>query len=120
MGGRGASSGNSIRTLQNRENRIREQMVKLYNDNGKFTRTELKSVNDAHKKWLKLKKEADNLRDKRQGLEEKERKNRKTDSSTNKTFVNSYGEATNRYITTTTYEKKQARMTRQVLRNMGY
>lgn len=121
MGGRGASAGNSISILQNRENRIREQMVKLYNDNGRFARTESKSVNDAHKRWLQLKKEADGLRDKRQKLEEKERGKRKSSSSNNsKTFVNSYGEATTRNITTTTYEKQLKRRERQVLRSMGY
>ena len=120
MGGRGASSGSSIGTLQNRENKIREQMVKLYNDNGKFTRTELKSVNDAHKKWLQLKKKADSLRDKRQKIEEEERKKKKTNVSTNKTFVNSYGEATTRNITSLTYDRQQKRRQRQVLKNMGY
>ena len=115
------NSGNSISILQNRENRIREQMVKLYNDNGSFARTELKSVNDAHKRWLQLKKEADGLRDKRQKLEDEERKKRKSSSSNNsKTFVNSYGEATKREITTSTYKRAMKRQNKNVLRNMGY
>lgn len=120
MGGRGASAGNSISILQNRENRIREQMVKLYNDNGRFARTESKSVNDAHKRWLQLKKEADGLRDKRQKLEEKERGKRKSSSSNNsKTFVNSYGEATKREITSSTYRRQQKRLEKSVRRNLG-
>lgn len=37
-----------------------------------------------------------------------------------KTFVNSYGEATKRSITTSGYEQAQKRRQKAVLRNMGY
>ena len=37
-----------------------------------------------------------------------------------KTFVNSYGEATKRNITTSVYEQAQKRQQKAVLRNMGY
>ena len=37
-----------------------------------------------------------------------------------RTFVNSYGEATTRYIETTTYKRAQKRLDKNVLRNMGY
>lgn len=37
-----------------------------------------------------------------------------------KTFVNSYGEATKRSVTTSGYEQAQKRQQRAVLRNMGY
>ena len=37
-----------------------------------------------------------------------------------KTFVNSFGEVTHRYITTSTYERAQKRLDKAVLRNMGY
>lgn len=36
------------------------------------------------------------------------------------TFVNSFGEATSRYITTGTYERARKRAEKAVLRNMGY
>lgn len=36
------------------------------------------------------------------------------------TFVNGYGEATKREITSNSYSRGQNRITRQVMRNMGY
>lgn len=36
------------------------------------------------------------------------------------TFVNGFGEATSRYVTTTTYERARKRAEKDVLRNMGY
>ena len=95
-------------------------MIKLYNENGHFARTELENVNNAHRKWLKLKEKADGLRDRRLKLEEEERNKKSKIPNNNRTFVNSFGEATKRNITTTTYEKRQKRIERAVLRNMGY
>ncbi len=40
--------------------------------------------------------------------------------STNRSFVNSYGEATRREITSNVYEQSQRRLKQDVLRNMGY
>lgn len=37
-----------------------------------------------------------------------------------RTFVNGFGEATSRYVTTTTYERARKRAEKDVLRNMGY
>lgn len=37
-----------------------------------------------------------------------------------KTFVNSFGEATHRYITSPTYERAQKRLDKMFLRNTGY
>ena len=49
-----------------------------------------------------------------QALAEKEHQRQK------KTFVNSYGEATKRNITSPSYERAQKRQNKAVLRNMGY
>lgn len=37
-----------------------------------------------------------------------------------RTFVNGFGEATRRYVTTGTYERARKRAEKDVLRNMGY
>ena len=44
----------------------------------------------------------------------------KKQSGASKTFVNSYGEATTRDITTAGYKQAQKRQQKAVLRNMGY
>lgn len=50
----------------------------------------------------------------------KEKHGRAASSDNGKTFVNSDGEATTRYITSPAYERAQRRTERAVLRNMGY
>ena len=45
---------------------------------------------------------------------------RKEQQRQKKTFVNSYGEATPRYITSPSYERARTREDKAVLRNMGY
>ena len=49
-----------------------------------------------------------------------EKHGRAASSDNGKTFVNSYGEATTRHITSPAYERAQRRTDRAVLRNMGY
>lgn len=43
----------------------------------------------------------------------------KTNSKHEKKFVNSYGEATTRYITSTIYERSMKILKKDILRNMG-
>lgn len=120
FGGRGASSSSTanIQQLRETEKNIREKMTKIYNDNSGFARTDLKSVQSAREEWYKLQKDANKIRDKINEEEEKRRK-KSTSKNTTKTFVNSYGEATKRYITTSTYERARKRTERAVRRNLG-
>nr|DAZ19100.1 MAG TPA: hypothetical protein [Caudoviricetes sp.] len=55
----------------------------------------------------------------RANLLEREAATQRADRSP-RTFVNSFGEATSRYITTGTYERTRRRTDADVLRNMGY
>ncbi len=50
----------------------------------------------------------------------KEKHGRAASSGNGKTFVNSDGEATTRYVRSPTYERAQRRTDRAVLRNMGF
>lgn len=47
------------------------------------------------------------------------REMRKNNHIKEKTFINSYGEATNREITSVTYQASQKRMEKAILHNMG-
>ena len=114
MGGRGASSG--IGTRATTEKKIREKMTKLYKQYGGFARLDKQEVADARKEWLKMKEKAD-------ALAKKNRKPLETNTvkaERHKTFINGFGEATDKYITTASYERAERRITRDVLRNMGY
>lgn len=60
------------------------------------------------------------LRDRKSALEnEKAKRRKKKQPQTSRTFVNSYGEATHRYITSLTYERAQRRLERDVVRFLG-
>ena len=91
-------------------------MAKLYKQYGGFARLDKQEVADARKEWLKMKEKAD-------ALAEKNRKPPGTNTvkvERNKTFINGFGEATDNYITSASYERAERRATRDVLRNMGY
>ena len=117
FGGRGASYAN-VTQLKTKEDKIRVKMEKLYKDNSGFAMKDTPEVEKASNEWLKLKRQADFLRSKREVIE-----NRKINAQSNKsneTFVNSYGEATKREITSRTYERAKKRQAKAILRNMGY
>lgn len=124
MGGRGASSSSvgNIKTLQAQYDKLRERNIKLYNETAGFAITgdmeRLKKRNKAYKEWLdnrnklgKLKQQIDGERAKMVSEQEKK--------DNNKTFVNSYGEATRREITSSTYRRQQKRLEKSVRRNLG-
>lgn len=53
-------------------------------------------------------------------LEKKERDERRANETREtKTFINGYGEATNKYITSSTYERAEKRRQKEVLSFMG-
>ena len=117
--GRGSGSSKaSISDLRKQEQDIRNQMTDIYNQNSGFARTDLKSVSDAREKWYSLQKQANSLRDKISKEESKMTKS-PTNNKSKKTFVNSYGEATKREITTSTYKRQQKRQSREIMRRLG-
>ena len=76
-----------------------------------------------HRRYVAAQREYQRLQTERgRVIDEIAKKNqgRGSAGSTGKTFVNSYGEATTREITTSTYKRAQHRRKRDVLRNMGY
>jgi len=97
-----------------------------YKDNEKnefvVDKKKLKEIKDANKEWNDLKVIANAIRDK--GIEksvkerEKKRKQQKEQPVT-KTFVNSYGEATTREITSSTYKRQQKRLNKQIMSMLG-
>ena len=118
FGGRGATSGGTLKSLKVKEEKIRKEMVKIYNENSGFARTDIKSVANARDKWNKLRKQANDIKTKINAKEEKSKKRQNNEKSN--IFVNAYGEATKREITNVTYKRQQSKIQKQVLRNLGY
>lgn len=77
-----------------------------------------------HEAYVKASKEYGSLRDQRNAIlgEQARRAHERAMAQPlkAKTFVNSFGEATTRYITSASYERAQKRLDKDVLRNMGY
>lgn len=77
-------------------------------------------VNKAMSDYNEGSKVFNELRDRKSTLEdERAKRKRGSQSSATKVFVNSYGEATRRYITNPTYERAQKRLERDVVRFLG-
>lgn len=117
MGGRGASASvGSIKTLQAQYDKLRERNIKLYNETAGFAITgdmeRLKKRNKAYKEWLDNRNKLGKLKQQIDG--ERARKERYQKQDNSKTFVNSYGEATKREITSSTYERAQRRTQRNI------
>ena len=74
--------------------------------------------------YYKTLKEFQEVRKEKEALEEeirlKELKNKNKYNSSNKTFINSFGEATKRNIETQTYKRQQSKINKLILRNLGY
>lgn len=129
MGGRGASSSvgsinnasKDIKAIQAQFDKLKDRNIKLYKENNGFAITgDLKQIekrNKAYKEWLENRNKLGKLQQQING--ERARKEISNKQENNKTFVNSYGEATNREITSSTYRRQQKRMERAVRRNLG-
>ena len=130
MGGRGASSSSvgsinntskDIKAIQAQFDKLKDRNIKLYKENNGFAITgDLKQIekrNKAYKEWLENRNKLGKLQQQING--ERARKEISNKQENNKTFVNSYGEATNREITSSTYRRQQKRMERAVRRNLG-
>lgn len=71
------------------------------------------------KEYYEVKKEQQRLESERGILIDELVKRNKTNSQQSRKFVNSYGEATKRYITSATYERSLKRKQKYVLKNIG-
>lgn len=121
MGGRGASSSGA--SLSRRINGLQKQFNSLGNRMENLVRQFNPRGGDSHirDEYYRVQKKYNEVRRKINAAQDERAKiQRKREEKTNKrTFVNSYGEATNRYITSTTYERAVRRRERDVLNFLG-
>jgi hypothetical protein len=69
--------------------------------------------------WREGSKKVKALLDELYKIEMKERDEKLANIKEPKTFINGYGEATNKYITSSTYEKAERRRQKEILSFMG-
>ena len=127
MGGRGASSGGAsisrqITVYEKQMNSLGARMEKLARE-GRPSSIHPRGNERKMEEYYKVQRQYNEIRRKHNtALNERariqrEKENRKTKE--NKTFVNSYGEATGRYITSPTYERAMKRQEKEILNFLG-
>ena len=98
-------------------NSLGEKMASLSRsavaDHGYMNAKERKQYNSMLERTRKLK----NERSKLANIRAEQKKSTKGQMHT---FINGFGEATKRYVTSKTYESAQKRQQRAIMRNMGY
>ena len=99
--GAGASAGGSIKSLEAQKKALGDKMASLVRQTDK----DGQMTSEARKEYYATKSKRDDVARSKQAKSEPVEK---------KTFVNGYGEATHREITSSTYERAQKRLTKSV------
>jgi len=128
FGGRGSKSGLSKKTSTDSKSDMKlEGLAKKYNLEMETYKKQMdeiasKSVpgNGMPQKYYDVQKKMNNSRKNYNEVKNEMAKRKKPDEKKQKTFVNSFGEATTREITSASYTRAQRRMEKDILRNMGY
>lgn len=124
MGGRGSASagggakqssgGGSIKSLEARKKTLGDKMAKLVRQTDKDGQMTSKARKEYYATKSKRDKVVSDLSKAYKADAEARSKQAKSEPVEKKTFVNGYGEATHRYITTGTYERAQKRAMKSV------
>lgn len=116
--GKGAES--SLKTIDSRMEKLADTMGKTASGHTSYLQGSPNGSASDHRRYVAAQKEYQRLQAERGRILDEMAKKKQASSSAGKTFVNSFGVATTREITTPTYERTRRRMNRNVLRNMGY
>ena len=112
--GGGASAGGSIKSLEAQKKALGDKMASLVRQTDK----DGQMTSEARKEYYATKSKRDDVVQKLSKVykadAEARSKQAKSEPAEKKTFVNGYGEATSREITSTTYERAQKRLTKSV------
>ena len=124
MGGRGSASagggakqssgGGSIKSLEARKKALGDKMAKLVRQTDKDGQMTSKARKEYYATKSKRDKVVSDLSKAYKADAEARSKQARSEPAEKKTFVNGYGEATHRYITTATYERAQKRAMKSV------
>lgn len=131
MGGRGSASagggagggastgGGSIKSLEAQKKALGDKMASLVRQTDK----DGQMTSEARKEYYATKSKRDDVVQKLSKAykadAEARSKQTKSEPAEKKTFINGFGEATDRYVTSTTYERIQARQSREISRRLN-
>ena len=118
-GGGASAGGGSIKSLEAQKKALGDKMASLVRQtdkDGQMTR-------EARKEYYATKSKRDDVVQKLSKAykadAEARSKQAKSEPAEKKTFINGFGEATDRYVTSTTYERIQARQSREIFRRLN-
>lgn len=124
MGGRGSSFGVGSGSIEGRISSIEKEIEGLGVKMASLSRSAAAdhgAMNAAERKqYNRMLERTRSLKNQRTKLHGKLARARQASEGDRKAFVNGFGEATRRDITSQAYESAQRRQRRSVLRNMGY
>lgn len=113
-GGGASAGGGSIKSLEAQKKALGDKMASLVRQTDK----DGQMTSEARKEYYATKSKRDDVVQKLSKAykadAEARSKQAKSEAAEKKTFVNGYGEATHRYITTSTYERAQKRAMKSV------
>lgn len=117
---RGNGAGLSLKTIDSRMEKLADTMGKTAAGHTGYLQGIPSGSASDHRRYVAAQREYQRLQYERGLVLDEVAKKNRVNNSAGKTFVNSFGEATTRDITSPTYERAQRRTKRNVLRNMGY
>lgn len=113
-GSDGGDKENDIKTMQSKFNQLGEKMVEM----ARYATPGPNYDDSKASKYYELQRQYNDLRSKINAKKDEEARNRPK-QNTNSKYVNGYGEATHRNITSSTYERAQRRLNREIDRRLG-
>lgn len=117
---RGKTAELSLKTIDSRMEKLADTMVKTAAGHTAYLQGAPSGSASDHRRYVAAQREYQRLQGERSIVIDEMAKNKRVHGSAGKTFVNSFGEATTREITSLAYKRAQRRNERDVLRHMGY
>ena len=117
---RGKSAQQSLKGIDSRMAKLADTMSETAAGHTGYLQGAPTGSASDHRRYTAAQREYQRLQAERGRVLDELAKKKQVSNPAGKTFVNSFGEATTREITTPTYERARRRMNRNVLRNMGY
>nr|DAJ14084.1 MAG TPA: PC4 and SFRS1-interacting protein binding, transciptional co-activator, domain.05A [Siphoviridae sp. ctV7v5] len=118
-GGGASTGGGSIKSLEAQKKALGDKMASLVRQTDK----DGQMTSEARKEYYATKSKRDDVVQKLSKAykadAEARSKQTKSEPAEKKTFINGFGEATDRYVTSTTYERIQARQSREIFRRLN-
>lgn len=118
-GGGASAGGGSIKSLEAQKKALGDKMASLVRQTDK----DGQMTSEARKEYYATKSKRDDVVQKLSKAykadAEARSKQAKSEPAEKKTFINGFGEATDRYVTSTTYERIQSRQSREIFRRLN-